>query len=133
MTTTVLRFLVVAGTVFVLLTALTWRRVCVVSPSEKKTVTFFRPFSLSVTANHWYLIPGRYGGVLAPDTGFVLVEPKGECMFFINWESERSGRIKMHLTSTLLTDKLDTTQALYATKYDGYLDRYEMYHYPKHC
>jgi hypothetical protein len=107
--------------------------VYLVNPSGDKTITFFQPLSIPFSTNHFYIIPGRYDGILAPDSGYVLLEPKGECMFHINWESEDYKRIKMHLTSNLIADKLDTTKILYAKTYDGYLDKNETYYYPKYC
>ena len=125
--------LVVLCSLLVLMTIMTWRRVYLVSPSGDKTITFFQPFSIPFSTNYFYIIPGQYDGILAPDSGYVIVEPKGECVFHINWDSEEYRRIKMHLTSNLIADKLDTTKALYARTYNGYLDKYETYYYPKYC
>lgn len=125
-------FLGVASAVLVLLTLLTWRRVYVVSPSGRQTITFFQPCSLPFSGNYYYLIPHRYKGLTAPDTGYVLVEPRSEGMFHVNWDSEERHRIKMHLTGRVLANKLDTARAVYAASYDGYLDRDETYFYPKY-
>jgi hypothetical protein len=112
---------------------MTWRKVYLVSPSGDKTITFFQPFSVPFSTNNFYIIPGQYDGISAPDSGYVLVEPKGDCIFHINWDSEEYGRIKMHLTANLIADKLDTTKIFYAKRYNGYLDKYETYYYPKYC
>ena len=115
------------------MTIMTWRRVSLVSPSGDKTITFFQPLTIPFTKNYYYVIPGQYNGISAPDSGYVLLEPKGECIFHINWESEEHKRIKIHLTSNLIANKLDTTKILYAKTPSGYLDRYETYYYPKYC
>jgi hypothetical protein len=127
-----IRFLGVTAAVLVLLTLLTWRRVYVVSPSGRQTITFFQPCTLPFSGNYYYLLPYRYNGLTAPDAGYVLVEPHGECTFHVNWDSEEGHRLKLHLTGRVLANTLDPARAVYAATPNGYLDRDETYFYPKY-